>query len=91
MGEFAELAAALLPCMWGFNEIGLRLARRGMPEERRCAKWSETYSDPEFTGLTGWCRELVDRLAADSGQAERDRMREAFLISSRYELAFWDA
>jgi thiaminase/transcriptional activator TenA len=91
MGEFAELAAALLPCMWGFSEIGLRLARRGRPEEPRCAKWIETYSAPEFTRLAGWCRELVDRLAADSGQAERDRMREAFLISSRYELAFWDA
>jgi thiaminase/transcriptional activator TenA len=89
--DFAELAAALLPCMWGFNEIGLKLAQRGIPGEPRCARWIETYSDPEFTRLAGWCRELVDRLAASSGQAQRDRMRDAFMVSSRYELAFWDA
>jgi thiaminase/transcriptional activator TenA len=89
-GDFAELAAALLPCMWGFNEIGLRLAERGRPADRRCATWIDAYADPEFTGLAAWCRELVDRLAAGAGPAVREQMREAFLVSSRYELAFWD-
>ena len=88
--DFAELAAALLPCMWGFNEIGLRLAERGRPADERCAKWVDAYSDPEFTRLAGWCRELVDRLAAEAGQPVRDRMRDAFLVSSGYELAFWE-
>jgi thiaminase/transcriptional activator TenA len=89
-GDFAELAAALLPCMWGFNEIGLRLADRGRPADERCAAWIDAYADPEFTRLAGWCRELVDRLATGAGPAVRERMREAFLVSSRYELAFWD-
>lgn len=88
--DFAELAAALLPCMWGFNEIGLRLAERGRPADERCARWIDAYSDPEFTRLAGWCRELVDRLAAEVGQPVRDRMRDAFLVSSGYELAFWE-
>jgi thiaminase (transcriptional activator TenA) len=88
--DFAEVTAALLPCMWGFNEIGLRLAERGRPADERCAKWIDTYADPEFTRLAGWCRELVDRLAEEVGQPVRERMREAFLVSSRYELAFWD-
>lgn len=90
MGEFAELAAALLPCMWGYNEIGLRLAERGRPAERRCAAWIDAYADPGFTELAGWCRDLVDGLAEESGPSVRARMREAFLASSRYELAFWD-
>jgi len=30
-GDFAELVAALLPCMWGFSEIGQRLAEGGRP------------------------------------------------------------
>ena len=88
--DFTELAAALLPCMWGFNEIGLRLAERGRPADERCARWIDAYSDPEYSRLAGWCRELVDRLAADAGQTVRGRMREAFLVSSAYELAFWD-
>jgi thiaminase/transcriptional activator TenA len=89
-GDFAELAAALLPCMWGFSEIGLRLAERGRPADRRYAAWIDSYAAPEFTELAAWCRELVDRLAGDAGPGPRERMRRAFLTSSRYELAFWD-
>lgn len=89
-GDFAELAAAVLPCMWGYNEIGLRLAERGRPADERCAAWIDAYADPGFTALAGWCRELVDGLAEEAGPAARARMREAFLVSSRYELAFWD-
>jgi thiaminase/transcriptional activator TenA len=89
-GDFCELAAALLPCMWGFSEIGQRLAARGKPEEPRCAAWIDAYADKEFARQASWCRELVDHLADDAGPAQRERMREAFLVSSRYELAFWD-
>jgi thiaminase (transcriptional activator TenA) len=91
VGEFAELVAALLPCMWGYSEIGRRLAERGRPGDPRCAAWIEAYADPGFTELAGWCRDLVDGLAEESGPSVRARMREAFLTSSRYELAFWDA
>jgi thiaminase (transcriptional activator TenA) len=90
LGDFTELAAALLPCMWGFNEIGLRLAARGRPADPRCAQWIDAYADPEFTRLAAWCRHLVDELAADAGPGLRARMRQAFLVSSRYELLFWD-
>jgi len=89
-GDFAELAAAVLPCMWGYNEIGLRLAERGRPADERCAAWIDAYADPGFTELAGWCRDLVDRLAEGAGPAVRARMREAFLVSSGHELAFWD-
>jgi len=90
IGDFAELAAALLPCMWGYSEIGQRLAERGHPADERCAAWIDAYADPAFAELAAWCRDLVDRLAGAVGPAVRDRMREAFLVSSRYELAFWD-
>jgi thiaminase (transcriptional activator TenA) len=51
LGDFAELAAALLPCMWGFSEIGQRLKAVGLPEEPRCRVWVETYADPEFAAI----------------------------------------
>ena len=89
-GDFAELVAALLPCMWGFSEIGQTLRARGLPAEPRHAKWIEMYADPEFAALCAWCRELVDRLADDSSEAARRRMEEAFLTSSRYEYLFWE-
>jgi thiaminase (transcriptional activator TenA) len=90
-GDYGELAAALLPCMWGFSEIGRRLAERERPADPRYAAWVAMYADPDFAALAGWCRELVDRLAAGAGPEQRRLMEAAFLTSSRYELAFWEA
>jgi thiaminase/transcriptional activator TenA len=89
-GDFAELAAALLPCMWGFAEIGQTLKARGLPGESRYARWIEMYADPEFVALADWCRHLVDRLGAGADDAARRRMVDAFLTSSRYEYLFWE-
>lgn len=84
VGDFAELLAALLPCMWGFSEIGLALAERGLPADEKYARWIQMYSSPEFTALVEWLRELTDRCP------DSNRLREVFLASSRYELAFWE-
>lgn len=91
MGTFGELVAALLPCMWGFNDTGLRLREDGLPDEKRYAEWIRTYSDEEFTELTEWCKDVMDDVAASSTESERERYRELFLTSARYEYAFWDA
>ena len=90
-GDFAELAAALLPCMWGYAEVGQRLAERGKPDEPRYARWIDMYASADFAELAGWCRGLVDRLGALASPAVRAAMTEAFVTSSRYELAFWQA
>jgi len=89
-GDFAEICAALLPCMWAFADIGGALQARGLPTDARYARWIVMYADTEFAKLGLWCRDLVDSQADDAGQATRQRMREAFLTSARYELAFWD-
>jgi thiaminase (transcriptional activator TenA) len=89
VGDFADLLAALLPCMWGFNEIGLRLAAQGAPAHRAYARWIEMYSSPEFTALVDWLRRLTDRIGAGLPTGYQNRLREIFLSSSRYELAFW--
>ncbi len=90
LGDFAELAAALLPCMWGYAEVGERLAARGRPGHRHYDAWIDAYAAPEFAALAAWCRALVDDLAADAGPALRARMQRAFVTCSRHELAFWD-
>ncbi|KAA9149827.1 thiaminase II [Amycolatopsis acidicola] len=82
VGDFAELLVALLPCMWGFNEIGLRLAADGAHD--RYASWVRMYSSAEFGDLVGWLRELTDRYTWSAG------LERVFLASSRYELAFWE-
>jgi len=91
LGDYAELVAALLPCMWGFSEIGLALKQRGMPADPRAAKWVEMYGSAEFAELAGWCRDILDRLAEGLPESHRTRLVDAFITSSRHELSFWDA
>jgi thiaminase/transcriptional activator TenA len=90
LGEFSELIAALLPCMWGFCDIGQRLAQGPRPADERYVKWIEMYSSEEFAELAEWCRGLVDQVAAGLPEEMLRRMEDAFLTSSRYELLFWE-
>ena len=90
-GDFAELVAALLPCMWGFAEIGQRLAAGTRPADHRYAAWIDMYASAEFAELAGWCRQLLDRVATGAGPDAQRRLEVAFLTSSRYELAFWES
>ena len=88
--EFSELIAALLPCLWGFCDIGQRLAQGPRPADERYTKWIEMYSSAEFVELADWCRGLADRVAAGLPEEKLQRMEDAFLTSSRYELLFWE-
>ncbi len=90
MDDFAELVAVLLPCMWGFSEIGQRLAQRPRPAEERHAKWIDMYASREFAELAEWCRDLLDRLAAGLPERYLQKLEGAFLTSSRYEWLFWE-
>ncbi len=90
LGDFAELAAALLPCMWGYAEIGRGLAAEGRSPDERYARWVDMYASAEFGEMAEWCRALVDRLGADLVAEGRARLERAFVTSSRYELAFWE-
>jgi thiaminase/transcriptional activator TenA len=90
LGDFSELVAALLPCMWGYAEIGAALAA-SPPDHERYAEWIAAYASDEFAQLAAWCRELTDAAAADVAGPGRRRMHTAFRASSEHELAFWES
>ncbi|HYF24898.1 MAG TPA: thiaminase II, partial [Baekduia sp.] len=49
---YEVLVAAILPCMWGFSEIGLRLADEGAaPADERYRAWIASYADEGFAAL----------------------------------------
>jgi len=90
-GTLGELAAALLPCQWGYAEIGQALDREApQPRHALYGEWIAAYASPEFGALAEWLRGLVDRLGAEAGAAERTRMARQFADSSRYEWLFWE-
>ena len=89
--DLAEVLAALLPCMWGYSELGRAMARTGLPTDPRYRRWIQTYADPDFAALAAWCAALLDRAADGLPVARLAACERAFLTSLRHEHAFWDA
>ena len=80
--------AALLPCMWGYTEIGRRLAV-DPPPEPRYRQWVESYADPEFAAIAARCAQMLDEAAA-IGAVTAERAEQLFAAGMAHELAFWD-
>jgi thiaminase (transcriptional activator TenA) len=91
LGDFSELVAALLPCMWSYADIGSRLAAGGLPDHEGYAEWIAMYASDEFSELATWCRELADAAADGVVGPGRRRMHAAFRGSTEHEIAFWDS
>jgi len=89
-GTLAELIAGVLPCQWGYAEIGTTLAEQGGSPEPLYQEWIEMYASDEFLALGKWLRSLLNELTAESSSAEKERLKRHFLFSSRYEYLFWE-
>ena len=78
-----------MPCYWIYWEVGRALTARGssLPLYRR---WIDAYAADSFGSLVDIVRELTDRAAVAASESSRERMREHFRITSRYEWMFWD-
>ena len=91
-GTVGETAAVILPCSWGYAEIGQTLYARGTPKDQPLyTRWIETYNSQEFADIAHWLRDFVDKHAETAGASELRAMERAFSVSSQYEYMFWDA
>ena len=90
-GSFGELVASLLPCQWGYWEIGDHLLRQGLPQNAPLyAKWIEMYTSQEFSALAHHIREMADRIGDEADTDELAAMGQAYENSVRLEHGFWD-
>ena len=90
-GSFGELVASLLPCQWGYWEIGDHLLKRGLPTSAPLyVEWINMYSSEEFTELAHQIREMADRIGGGAGLTEQAAMRQAYTNSVQLEHRFWD-
>lgn len=91
-GSIEELAAALLPCQWGYDEVGRLLEHRDRPDPGSFhSRWVLGYCDPDYRKLTDWLKGFVDELGGVAPVEKKLRMQAAFRASTRYEYLFWDA
>ena len=80
-------AAALLPCPWSYHELKDAL---GQSEHPLYGQWTHFYVAGLLQNSVDAWRGFVDRAAREASSQELDAMRDAFMISSRYEYMFWD-
>ncbi|MBM3948553.1 MAG: thiaminase II [SAR202 cluster bacterium] len=90
-GDVCEAAVAILPCSWGYAEIGRMLTGRGLPKQRLYRRWIEQYASPEFAALDDQLRAFIDRQAPSYPASRLRELEQVFLQCSRYEYLFWDA
>jgi thiaminase/transcriptional activator TenA len=86
--DYGRGLAALLPCMWGYSELGSRLAASA-PVEHRYSPWIETYANEGFAALARRCAQMLDEAHA-AGLVDETDATAAFDTSLAHELAFWD-
>ena len=84
------ILASVLPCQWGYREIGRRLYARGLPDDLRYARWIKEYASDEYGALVDWLVDRFDQLAAEESPATHQAAREAFALSTYYEHRFWE-
>ena len=87
MHGLGPAAAALLPCPWTYHELKDGV---GQSEHPLYGQWTSFYVAGLLQNSVDAWRSFVDREAEKADQRELDAMREAFIISTRYEYMFWD-
>lgn len=90
IGGQAELLAALLPCMWGYETIGKSLAHSPGAKHALYGEWIAMYSSSEFSALTEWLIQKFDTLTTQQTSVQRTHLTNIFKNSLRYEVLFWE-
>jgi len=88
-GTLRELVAAVLPCYWIYGEVGKRLHRNRPRSPKVYREWIATYASESFWGPVREQIRLIDQLGVAASRNEKNRMKEHFITSSRYEFMFW--
>ncbi len=82
--------AALLPCAWGYVEIGKDLLAKGLPQSPPYRAWIDTYSSKEFEEVSDWLKNRMDAFAFHASEDEKEHWNALFQRSSRFEWMFFE-
>ncbi|CAI0732250.1 Thiaminase-2 [Serratia quinivorans] len=91
-GDALDLLAALLPCVAGYAEIGLRLLNdpATVMEGNPYASWIRNYGDPGYLAGVQAALSLLENVGRQRGAESRlAELSEIFTTATRLESAFW--
>ncbi|MGC9136490.1 thiaminase II [Caldivirga sp.] len=85
---YYEAIAAVLPCYWIYERVGVELSRYEISNENY-RLWASTYSGEEYRASVREVLGIVDSMSVTEGQL--NDMIKAFRLASIYEYMFWDS
>lgn len=88
-GGLAELYAALLPCIYGYAEIGRNLAAQAQVADNPYQAWIDMYGSADFYASAEASRQMFDDLAKHVPPEQAARLQHIFDTATRMEVAFW--
>lgn len=89
-GNTCIALAAVLPCMWIYNRVGLHILDHSTLDGNPYKEWILEYGQEEFTTGVNQVLKMIDAMAADADEHTRQMMDYYYLKSALYEYAFWD-
>ena len=92
-GDIVDLYVALMPCVVGYAEIGLRLSLEYYAElsDNPYKEWIDMYSSEEYQQLAITSISHLERLARErGGNARNQQLIETFRESTVLEAGFWE-
>ncbi|HLR61980.1 MAG TPA: thiaminase II [Lentibacillus sp.] len=88
-GQLAQTVAAMLPCYWLYADIG-KTNQDAKPGQTIYQNWINMYADDWFQTSTQEQIDLLNQLAEEASDKEKEKIKEQFVIAKEYELAFWE-
>ena len=82
--------AAVLPCMWIYNRVGLHILEHSKLEGNPYKEWILEYGNEEFTIGVNQVLEMLDNWASKADEQTLKAMDYYYLKAALYEYAFWD-
>lgn len=93
-GDFLDLMATLAPCVFGYGEIGARLAQTAQADTPY-GDWIATYAGDDYQDVCRSVGAMIDaavtrRLGADPANAARwPHLQKRFTKATELEVSFW--
>jgi thiaminase/transcriptional activator TenA len=88
-GSYAEAYTVFYAAERAYHD-SWRVVKAGISPESKWYPFVENWGGDEFARYVAYLEAELDALASSAGEAERERMADAFELTTRYEIAFWE-
>lgn len=89
--DLFALQVAMAPCLLGYQEVALRLAKEGKKDDNIYWEWVENYSGKGYGEAVIKSRELLEASAQDIGVKKIGELVAIFAKATKMERNFWEA